>query len=155
MKVYPYIKDKKRIKYCEKIEKYCNTLGGNYIKLNQYFNKYWKKCELFNFTKSSDKIFENRTNNICESFHHKFNQKISHYHPKISFLVQGLKNITREYYDDYIKALSSIKTKKKNLITLQKIYSILLKNLLKLQTKSLILIPSFKIFQTMEKTFII
>ena len=113
MKVYPYIKDQKRIKYYEKIEKYWNTLDGNYIKLNQYFNKYWKNCELFNFTKSSDKIIENRTNNICESFHHKLNKKISHYHPKISFLVQDLKNITKEYYDDYIKALSSIKKKEK------------------------------------------
>ena len=77
MKVYLYIKDKKRKKYCEKIEKYCNILGGNYIKLNQYFKKYWEDCELFNFTESSDKIIENRTNNICESFHHKLNKKIS------------------------------------------------------------------------------
>ena len=44
-------------------------------------------------------------------------KKISHYHPKISFLVQGLKNITKEYYNDYIKALSSVK-KKKNIIAL-------------------------------------
>ena len=114
MKVYPYIKEEKRKNYCEKIEKYCNILGGNYIKLNQYFIKYWKTCELFNFTKLSNKIIEKRTNNICESFHHKLNKKISHYHPKISFLVQGLKNITKEYYNDYIKSLSNIKKSSTN-----------------------------------------
>ena len=102
MKVYPFIKEEKREQYNEKIEIYCNNLGGNYIKLCKYFVKYWKECELFNFTNVNNQIIENRTNNICESFHHKLNKKISHYHPKMSFLVNALKNITKEYYEDYI-----------------------------------------------------
>ena len=55
-------------------------------------------------------------NNICESFHHKLNKKISYYQPKLSFLVNGLKNITKENYDEYIKSLSKIKKIKKLII---------------------------------------
>ena len=112
MKVYPYIKEDNRNNYCEKMETYCSNLGGNYIKLNKYFIKYWKDCELFNFTNLDNNMIKNRTNNICESFHHKLNKKISHYHPKMSFLVNGLKNITKEYYKEYIKTLSIVNKKK-------------------------------------------
>ena len=111
MKVYPYIKTDKREKYYEKLEIFAENLGDNYIKLLKYFKKYWKDCELFNFTNLNNKIIENRTNNICESFHHKLNKKISHFHPKMSFLVDGLKKITKEYYDDYISVLSKVKKK--------------------------------------------
>ena len=112
MKSYPFIKEGKREIYFQKIKSFTNSLGGNYLKLTEYFTKYWKDCELFNFTNSENEIIQNRTNNICESFHHKLNKKISHYHPKLSFLVNGLKNITKEYYDEYIKSLSKIKKEK-------------------------------------------
>ena len=114
MKVYPYIKEENRNNCCEKMETYCSNLGGNYIKLNKYFIKYWKDCDLFNFTNLDNNMIKNRTNNICESFHHKLNKKISHYHPKMSFLVNGLKNITKEYYNEYIKTLSIVNKKKRN-----------------------------------------
>lgn len=114
MKVYPFIKNDRRKNYCEQIKVYCDNLGGNYPKLNDYFIKYWKECSLFNFTNTSNEIIINRTNNLCETFHSKINRKISHYHPKMSYLVDELKNITKLYYDDYIKNLSIIKKEKWN-----------------------------------------
>ena len=109
MKAYPFIKDERREDYIKKMDIYANTLGGNYIQLLNYFKKYWKNCEIFNFTNINNHRIENRTNNICESFHHKLNKKISHYHPKLSFLVDGLKKVTKEYYDEYIKILSKVR----------------------------------------------
>ena len=114
LKSYPFIKEDKRDKYCEKIENFCNNLGGRYIKLKNYFFKYWKSCELFNFTYVNNEIIENRTNNICECFHSKLNRKIAHFHPKMSFLVNELKEITKTYYNDYIDTLSNIKIKKES-----------------------------------------
>lgn len=99
LKSYPFIKEDKRENYCEKIENYCNNLGGRYIKLKNYFFKYWKNCDLFNFTYVftyvNNEIIENRSNNICKCFHSKLNRKISHFHPKISFLINELKEITK------------------------------------------------------------
>ena len=112
MKSYPFIKEGKREIYFQKLKSFSDSLGGKYLKLTEYFTKYWKDCELFNFTNSENEIIQNRANNICESFHHKLNKKISHYHPKLYFLVNVLKNITKEYYDEYIKSLSKIKKKK-------------------------------------------
>lgn len=114
LKSYPFIKEDKRDKYCEIIENFCNNLGGRYIKLKNYFFKYWKSCELFNFTYVNNEIIENRTNNICECFHSKLNRKIAHFHPKMSFLVNELKEITKTYYNDYIDTLSNIKIKKES-----------------------------------------
>ena len=112
IKVYPFIKDDKRENYCQQIKLYCDNLGGNYPKLNLYFIKYWKECSIFNFTNTTNEIIINRTNNICETFHSKINRNISHYHPKMSYLVDELKNITKSYYDDYIKNLSILKKEK-------------------------------------------
>ena len=112
MKAYPYIKDAKKEEYCNKILKYCENLGGNYVKLQKYFFKYWKNCEIFNFSNINDNTIKNRTNNICESFHNKINHKVGHYHPKLSYLVNQLKIITKEYYDKYIDNLSEIKNEK-------------------------------------------
>ena len=114
MKAYPFIKNDKKENFYQKMEIYCNNLGGNYIKLINYFNKYWKNCDIFNFSETSNKIIENRTNNICESFHSKLNRKISHFHPKMSYLVNELKIITKEYYDDYICSLSKLKKNKES-----------------------------------------
>lgn len=109
LKSYPFIKDERREEYCNMIDTYCNSLKGNYIKLNKYFNKYWRNCKLFNFTNLDNDKIKIRTNNIIESFHRKINHEIEHYHPKTSFLIEELKRITKTYYMEYIDNLSSIK----------------------------------------------
>ena len=57
MKAYPYIKDAKKEEYCNKILK-CENLGGIYVKLQKYFFKYWKNCEIFNFSNINDKTIK-------------------------------------------------------------------------------------------------
>ena len=92
MKVYPFNKNDRRKNCCEQIKVYCDNLGGNYPKINDYFIKYWKECSLFNFTNTSNEIIINRTNNICETFHSKINRQNLHkdgenfYHLIISIL---------------------------------------------------------------------
>ena len=54
LKSYPFIKNDKRDEYCDKIESFCNTLKGNYIKLNKYSdskNIFRIKKILFNYIK--------------------------------------------------------------------------------------------------------
>ena len=106
LKAYPFVKEDRREKYLSKIEIFCTNLKGNYIKLYNYFIKYWKYAEIFNFTKIDNNTIKRRTNNICESFHRKINKYISHYHPKCSYLVEQLKIITKDYYEKYISNLS-------------------------------------------------
>ena len=77
-----------------------------YIKLYNYFSKYWKTNKLFNFTYLNDNSILKRTNNVVENFHSKLNRYISHFHPKSSYLVNELKKLTKEYYDSYIIKLS-------------------------------------------------
>lgn len=42
MKAYPFIKEENPKDFCNKIKVFCITLKGKYIKLYNYFNKYWK-----------------------------------------------------------------------------------------------------------------
>ena len=90
------------------IDAYCNSLNGNYLKLNKYFNKYWRKCELFNFTKLDNDKIKIGSKNVIESFHRKLNHEIEYQHPKTSFLIEKLKRITKSYYNEYINNLSEI-----------------------------------------------
>ena len=113
LKAYPFIKDKNREDYCKKITDYCESLKGNYIKLKNYFYKYWKETEIFNFTELDNNEIINRTNNIVESFHRKLNHQVSHFHPKCSYLIEELKKISKQYYDKYINNLSIINTNNK------------------------------------------
>ena len=107
LKVYSFVKSDRREIYCNKISKFCESLGNNYPKLNKYFIKYWKNLQIFDFTTLDDNKIKNRTNNICEFFHSKLNHEISHYHPKCAYLLNELKRITIKYYNDYIKLLSN------------------------------------------------
>ena len=81
LKAYPFIKEHRREEYCKKKDFY-ESLKGNYIKLKNYFDKYWKNTEIFNFTELDNNEIINRTNNIVESFHPKLNHQVSHFHQK-------------------------------------------------------------------------
>ena len=114
IKAYPFIQNNRRDDYCSKIDNFCTSLKGNYIKFNKYFVKYWKNAQIFNFTDLDNDTIRNRTNNICESFHSKLNYEICHFHSKISFLIEHLKKITKKYYEDYIKLIISNSNNKKS-----------------------------------------
>ena len=67
----------------------------------------------FLISQMDNNTIRNRTNNICESFQRKLNYEICHFHPKISFLIEHLKKITKKYYEDYIKLIISNSNNKK------------------------------------------
>ena len=67
---------------------------------------------MFNFSDKEDYIINARTNNIVEAFHRNLNNRVSHYHPKTSYLVNELKIITINYYNKYIKLLSNTNPEK-------------------------------------------
>ena len=70
--------------------------------------------ELFNYIELDNEKIISRTNNIVESFHHKLNHQVSHFHPKCSYLIEESKKITKSYYDIFITNLSIINKNNKN-----------------------------------------
>ena len=60
-------------------------------------------------------IVYNRTNNIIESFHHKFNNAVEFNHPRISVLVEKLTDFSIEYYLNYVSKLFTNNKDKKTL----------------------------------------
>ena len=60
IKAYPFIKEKNLENYCKKIEDFCFNLKGNYIKLYNYFYKYWRNNRLFNFSSLNDELIEKK-----------------------------------------------------------------------------------------------
>ena len=129
MKSFPFIKEENRNKYCKNIDDYCKLLKGNYLKLNKYFNKYWRNKELFNFSNLDNNTTINHMNNIVQRFHKKLNHDIEHYHPKCSFLVEKLKKITKEAYNNYAINLHMTQIKEKEFNYLASDVIAFLKNL--------------------------
>ena len=52
---------------------------------------------------TGDNVIRKRTNNTAEGFHRYFNTKIEAYHPKISYFVSKLKEVTIENYNKFLK----------------------------------------------------
>ena len=105
-KVYPFIKEKERDKYLEDIKDFImkiETKKDKYLKFYLYFLKYWKNSNFLIFEGKGDKVIRKRTNNTAEGFHRYFNTKIEAYHPKISYFVSKLKEVTVEYYNKFLK----------------------------------------------------
>ena len=53
-----------------------------------------------------------RTNNYIESFHKNLNDSLNSFHPKISYLVEKLKNFTINGYQIYIESIVNNKEEK-------------------------------------------
>ncbi len=76
------------------------TLNGFFF----HFSKaLWKKCCDYGLTKKNleKKVQFWRTYNICESFHRTINNHINHFHPKIAYLSDKLKNYTVDAFKKY------------------------------------------------------
>ena len=50
----------------------------------------------------------NRTNNYLESFHHTLNNTIESFHPRISYLVEKLRTITINKYEEYKNSINPL-----------------------------------------------
>ena len=105
LKIYPYIHNINRIDYIEKLKDYIKDKDKRFHKFLNYFIRNWSKNKSFNFNRISNGNYERRTNNICESFHRILNKIISHYHPKITFLIDKLKFFACDAYKKYSTAL--------------------------------------------------
>ena len=66
-----------------------------------YFKRNWANNKFFKFSEISDDEIIKRTNNICESYHRYLNNNISHYHPKIGYLIIKLKEYVFNAYKKY------------------------------------------------------
>ena len=66
-----------------------------------YFKTNWANNKVFKISEISDDEIIKRTNNICESYHRYLNNNISHYHPKIGYLIIKLKEYVFNAYKKY------------------------------------------------------
>ena len=64
-----------------------------------------EKNKFFNFSEINNDEIIKRTNNVCEAFHKYINTTISHYHPKISYLLIKLKDVIFDRYKKYRESL--------------------------------------------------
>ena len=79
------------------------TKKDKYLKFYLYFLKYWKNSNFLIFEGTGDNVIRKRANNTAERFHRYFNTKIEAYHPKISYFVSKLKEVTAENYNKFLK----------------------------------------------------
>ena len=106
--MYPYIHNDFRNKYIEHLENFIKDKDKRYNKLLKYFQKNWRYNKSFNFLKISEDNYIRRTNNIVECFHKTLNSQISHFHPKISFLVNKLGFFATDAFKKYNASLVGI-----------------------------------------------
>ena len=104
LKIYIFIRESEKEEYLKEIK--------NYFKENKkiksfmdYFEKYWSKNNFLNFENCDRNDIIERTDNICEIFHNKLNNLVGNPHPKISFLIEKIKDLTKNQFN---KLLDSV-----------------------------------------------
>ena len=70
----------------------------------KYFGKNWAQCNFLNFDNLNKEQIRERTDNYSENFNRNLNQLIGRAHPKISFLVEKLKEYTIKQYNQLIES---------------------------------------------------
>jgi len=104
-KIFPYIPLNLRNDYLKDLEKHIEFYDDGYKKLLSYFKKNWVNNKFFSFSEISEEEIFKRTNNIFESFHRTLNRTISHYHPKIGYLLIKLKEYINKSYTIFTESL--------------------------------------------------
>ena len=69
----------------------------------KYFKKNWSECNFLDFERCDQADILERTDNICELFHKILNDKIDIRHPKISYLIDKIKEFTVEQFEKLIE----------------------------------------------------
>ena len=98
------------------INEYIKKYKENQIlkKLANYFLKNWENSNFINFNSLDDSKIKYRTNNQVELFHRSLNQLIENSHQKISYLLEKLKLLIVNKYNDYLIYAIKINNEKVN-----------------------------------------
>lgn len=82
-----------------------NTAFKKYI---NYYEKNWFNNTFIRFEICYDKNIKIRTDNVCEGFHRKLNQRIQYQHPKNSVVCETLKDIAIESFKKCVESLITV-----------------------------------------------
>ena len=112
LKIYPFVKLDNKKNFFEQIKNFFSKADKKYNKLLDYFEKNWLNHRFVNFDCMNQGEYLFRTNNYIESFHKNLNDSLNSFHPKISYLVEKLKNFTINGYQIYIESIVNNKEEK-------------------------------------------
>ena len=94
-KIFQFIPESEKDEFFVEIKEYYLE-KIKYKKFISYFERNWRNCNFLNFEKLEQVEIDERTDNQCEIFHRKLNQLINKPHPKVSKLVEKLKEYSIE-----------------------------------------------------------
>ena len=106
-KIYPYILEEEKKEFLSKIKNHFENVNQKFKNFFDYFIKNWQNNNLLNFHYFSQEKYNFRTNNYLERYHLLLNEIIENYHPKLPFFLDKMKNIIKNYYNDYIIDLTN------------------------------------------------
>ena len=101
-KLYQFIPEKDKKEYLNNI----NSIHSDKIEYKtflKYFTKNWSDCNFLNFQNLDKEQINERTDNISENFNRNSNKLIGRTHPKVSYLIEKLKNLTVKQYNSFIE----------------------------------------------------
>ena len=103
-KMYTFMNDKDKELFSKSINQYIEKENDNkkLKKLSNYFTKNWEKSDFIDFDSIDDYKVKHRINNQVELFQRNLNQIIENSHPKISYLLDKLKMVIINKYNDYL-----------------------------------------------------
>ena len=102
-KIYQFIPVKDKNDYLNEIY----TIYADkqeYKKFIKYFTKNWKNCNFLDFEELDKDQIKERTDNVSENFNKNLNKLICRPHPKVSYLVEKLKEYTVKQYNSLIES---------------------------------------------------
>ena len=129
-KIYPFLKEEDKKKFLESIDNYINKIDNNdkFKKLSKYFHINWEYSNFVNFDSIEDSKIKYRTNNHVELFHRALNNLIENPHPKIAYLLEKLKVIIVNKYNEFLVLENKIRKVEKDKYNIfQDIYDFVLK----------------------------
>ena len=101
-KIFVFIKEKEKDKYLKQIEEFYKE-KEEFKGFIKYFKKNWSECNFLDFERCEQAEILERTDNICELFHKNLNDKIDIRHPKISYLIDKIKEFTLEQFEKLVE----------------------------------------------------
>ena len=96
-KMFQFIQQNKKGEFIEEIKKLYSE-KKQYEKFISYFERNWRHCNFLNLAVLEQEEIDERTDNQCEIFHRKLNQIINNPHPKVSKLIEKIKEYSIEQF---------------------------------------------------------